>query len=219
MRVVKPASTTALPKDFMNAHRLLTARKRRLFGCACLREVWHLLTDERSRRAVEVAERFADGQAGLQELHEAAAAAAVAAQASAAAAADAATGKAVALAAAAADAYAAAAYYTAYYPAYSFAHYPYCGYHGYALANGRRRMALLLGDIAGPGRPVALPRTPTALGLARTLYQDRRWEDLPLLADVLEESGCEDPDVLAHCRGPGPHAAGCWVCDAVLGRE
>src|SRR5262245_6026050 len=46
-------------------------RKLRLFGCACIRRVWRLLTDERSREAVELGERYADGRATAQQLKQA----------------------------------------------------------------------------------------------------------------------------------------------------
>ena len=54
---------------------VLTDRELRLYGCWCVRQVWHLLTDERSRTAVEVSERFADGKATKKELAAARAAA------------------------------------------------------------------------------------------------------------------------------------------------
>jgi hypothetical protein len=62
-------------------------------------------------------------------------------------------------------------------------------------------------------------RTPEALALARTAYEERRFEDLPLLADALEEAGCTEEAILLHCRAPGPHARGCWVVDRLLGKE
>jgi hypothetical protein len=65
-----------------------------------------------------------------------------------------------------------------------------------------------------PGR-----RTPALLALAARAYNERKWPLLPVLADLLEELGCADADALAHLRGPGPHALGCWALDLVLGRR
>jgi hypothetical protein len=42
---------------------------------------------------------------------------------------------------------------------------------------------------------------------------------MPVLADTLEEAGCQDATVLEHCRGPGLHLRGCWVVDLILGKQ
>jgi hypothetical protein len=79
----------------------------------------------------------------------------------------------------------------------------------------------LLCIIGNPFRPVAFApswRTETAVALAAGIYADRAFDRLPILADALEEAGCDNADVLNHCRGPGPHARGCWVVDGVLGK-
>jgi hypothetical protein len=85
-----------------------------------------------------------------------------------------------------------------------------------------RIQGLLIECIFGnPFRPVAFApswRSETAVALAAGIYSERAFDRLPVLADALEEAGCDDPDVLSHLRGPGPHARGCWVVDAVLGK-
>lgn len=72
-----------------------------------------------------------------------------------------------------------------------------------------------------PFRPVACApswRSETAVALAAGIYEERAFDRLPVLADALEEAGCDHADVLSHCRGHGPHARGCWVVDGVLGK-
>lgn len=57
------------------------------------------------------------------------------------------------------------------------------------------------------------------VALARSIYDDRSFDHLPILADALEDAGCDDANILDHMRGPGPHTRGCWVLDLLLGKE
>jgi hypothetical protein len=54
--------------------------------------------------------------------------------------------------------------------------------------------------------------------MAQNIYQDRTFENLPLLADALEDAGCTDAAILSHCRKPGVHVRGCWAVDLLLGK-
>src|SRR5262249_43192342 len=81
----------------------------------------------------------------------------------------------------------------------------------------------------GPfGMPVAPPllqpewlawNNGTVVQLAQAIYDERRFEDLPILADALEEAGCTDATIFDHCRQPLAHVRGCWLVDALLGKK
>jgi hypothetical protein len=80
--------------------------------------------------------------------------------------------------------------------------------------------------LGNPFRPPSVP-APAVLAhnggaarcLAESIYTARRFEDLPVLADLVEEAGVTDAALLGHPRGPGPHALGCWTLDALLGKS
>jgi hypothetical protein len=81
----------------------------------------------------------------------------------------------------------------------------------------------LLRDIGGnPFRPVTYSpewRTDTAVALARQMYESHDFSAMPILADALQDAGCDNEVVLAHGRDPKQvHARGCWVVDGVLGK-
>jgi hypothetical protein len=81
---------------------------------------------------------------------------------------------------------------------------------------------LLRRIVGNPFRPVTFSpewRTGTAIALARQMYESREFGAMPILADALQDAGCENDDMLSHCRGDGPHVRGCWVVDLVLGKE
>ncbi len=188
-------------------------RKLRLLACANGRLLWPWITDHRSRQALIVAERFADGLASEQDR---------------------------------ADAFAACLevpYVREYEPNGVAANSPRSKAAAYAQhavweqvfvgaytnsqcvlpkATGLPEMLPLhlLRDIFGnPFRPVIVePQwlTETVLALAAGIYADRAFDRMPILADALEEAGCDHADILTHCREDGPHVRGCWVVDLVL---
>jgi hypothetical protein len=83
----------------------------------------------------------------------------------------------------------------------------------------RGRQCALVRDLFEPFRAVDVDPAwfvPQVVALARSAYEEARWGDLPVLADALEEAGCDNADVLAHCRGGDQHSRGCWVVDALL---
>jgi hypothetical protein len=88
----------------------------------------------------------------------------------------------------------------------------------------QKTQAELLRDIFGnPFRPVAFApewRTDTAVALARRMYESRDFGAMPILADALQDAGCDNEDILAHCRDTSlTHVRGCWVVDLVLGKQ
>jgi hypothetical protein len=199
------------------------ARKLRLFACACCRRVWPYLPDGRSRAAVEAAEGFADGAVTRAQL----AAAARGARRATAGTLD----ERVAGWSPDAEEYAARAVeYAAGLDKKNFR----LGFAAWQAAMGvgqtRARtatqekcvQAALLRCIFGnPFRPVTLNPswlTSTVVSLAAGVYADRAFDRLPILADALQDAGCDSADVLDHCRGPGAHVRGCWVVDLVLGK-
>jgi hypothetical protein len=93
-----------------------------------------------------------------------------------------------------------------------------------ARAEERKHQEMLLRDIFGnPFRRLQIePSWLQANGgavsqIAQAIYNQRDFDSLPILADVLEEGGCTNTDLQAHCRMPGDHVRGCWLIDALLG--
>ena len=223
--------------------RRASLRKLQLYGCACCRRIWDLLTQDHWRAAVEVAERFADGDATVAELSQA----------------HDAVGQ---------DASVSVPRVDAETPVYALQwltsrpeqQTPRCwvwhqlplvesalntdAYTRMAVAAQRRPKrrspapqptdsrdecrahAQLLRDIfghlvrtvsLGPAGMVAADAG--VVRFAQAVYAERAFERLPILADALEESGCADAEVLGHCRGPGTHVRGCWVVDLLLGKQ
>jgi hypothetical protein len=183
-------------------------RKLRLFTAACCRKIWPLLTDERSRRAVETTERYADGLATGEEMDAADAES------------DAVVGK-QGTSAASAAMWCAAHDRDDYGPcvAWVVRHLRGQFYNEPALLPDAA-LAGVLRCLFNPFGPASLDPawlTADVRALARGIDQGRKFEEMPVLGDALEDAGCTDQGVLEHCR-EGDHARGCWLLDLVLGR-
>lgn len=88
----------------------------------------------------------------------------------------------------------------------------------------RAAQSVLLRDVFGPllFRRLTLDNTwltTNVTSLAQAIYDDRAFYRLPILADALEDAGCTSAEILGHCRKPGPHVRGCWVVDQILRKE
>jgi len=82
----------------------------------------------------------------------------------------------------------------------------------------------LFRDIFGnPFRPIGFDpmwRSDTALSLAKQMYESRDFSAMPILADALQDAGCDNDDIFDHCRdASGVHVRGCWVVDMLLGKS
>jgi hypothetical protein len=186
----------------------LSKRKRLLFGCATARIVWDRLKWDCNRRAIEVTEKYADGLASREEVAQA---------------------YQNLIWEPAMDSEWHIVALTDGLPYRDPSDEPPHRLHAddkSIVEITTMQWADALRDLVGnPFRPLTIDpawlarNDGAAVRLAQTTYEERRWEVLPVLADALEEAGCTEANLIAHCRQVGPHYRGCWAVDAVLALE
>jgi hypothetical protein len=194
-------------------------RKLRLFGCACCRRNWNMLP-RKIRQSLVTAERYAEGEISLPKLglamfrarlaenvenrrHE--------------------TTEGIAVGAVARMCEAPPLFdhlLTAVAMARTSEQNP---IDQIRLGETQAKQAVRLRDIFGnPFRPITLNPswlTSTVVSLAQQMYDSRDFSLMPILADALQDAGCDNDDILNHCRQPGEHCRGCWVCDLLLEKQ
>ncbi len=188
-------------------------RKLRLFGCACCRSVWDYFDDETVRRGVECAERCADGDVPADELKAVTAAVKVVVEA---------TPMKMYLYQAVADLLEWKANHTTTLDVAR--RVGITAHQATGTLETRGAQPGFLHDLFGPlpFRPVPFDSawgTSTVIALAHGIYAERAFDRMPILADALQDAGCDNDDILNHCRTPGVHVHGCWVVDLVFSKE
>jgi hypothetical protein len=207
-----------------NCREQVSDRKFKLLAVACCRRVWQHMPDDRSRRAVEVAELFADGESTRDELS--------AAQFTIRGINSTRARSSPGLSAASAARHAAGIQrHFSTLNAASDASWAAGGATNWAATMPERQVqAGLLRDVLGPVPFQPLPVLDAAVlawnngcvvNLATGAYQERDFapERLGVLADALEDAGYNEVTVLSHLRVPGLHVRGCWALDLILGRS
>jgi hypothetical protein len=209
--------------DFLRG--MASNRKLWLFACGCCRSHSLLLADPRSRAAVEIGERYADGEASSDELAEASEEAFCRRTDLS----EEGVSQPIAIAAAFAVVDPAErdpnlgvmttveAVQLSSSDLINIAEFSHSG------EAERAAQCRVLRDVIGnPFPPVTVDAgwlTPSVVEVAQAIYDQRAFDRLLELANGLEEAGCARPNVLAHSRDPGEHVRGCWVVDLLLGKE
>ncbi len=214
--VKKGWRTCTDPVRMMRALRNQAGERRlRLLVCGWARQACP--ADYRSRKVVEVAELFADGEATPEELSSARSAALMAAG----------------------DAW--KVYTVATFNTRQAARLAYLSAQvaAFVTEESSRTAVRFAAQLVPPAKQVEVlrcicgtliyhpaPLDPVLLtwhssllvSMAQRMYDTRDRGDMPILADALEEAGCTNADILNHCRQSGEHGRGCWVVDLILGK-
>jgi hypothetical protein len=212
--------------------RRVSTRKQRLFACACVRRHWTAIRLPQQRRAVERAEAYADRLARWAELEE------LAEEIMRSILGDPPFFEAPLYDASTytmgRDIRATSLAALASLQQFAYRMAVYGGLPGTdetlearaGADDERRAQTVVLREIVGnPFRPIVVDllwlgwNDRCVPKLARRIYDDRSWEQMPILADALEDAGCREPVVIEHCRITEGHFRGCWVLDLLLGRR
>jgi hypothetical protein len=90
-------------------------------------------------------------------------------------------------------------------------------------SRSEKAISLLREIFGNPFRPVTFDpswRTSDVMLLARGIYDEKAFDRMPILADALQDAGCDNDELLAHLRdATATHVRGCWALDLVLGKE
>jgi hypothetical protein len=188
-------------------------RRLRLVACACCRRIWHLLSDGRNRQLVETAEKLADGLVTMEESKRFLG-----------------IGSEVDRIPLGIDEYSVARSALLSHPAItrsvpSLAASLVEQFEGSRVEEARCQCTVFRDIFGNPFRLVSIDPSwftwhdGLLVSMARQMYDSRDFTDMPILADALEEAGCSNQDILAHCRSGGEHVRGCWLIDLLLGKS